>query len=546
MFLFSGDDDGELRLWAVDSDVGTVVGNHDSGKIECIAISSNGIYASGDSDGDIVLWKSGFVKKPLERIHTGAVKSLAFHPNGDLLVSGGDDGTIHLWDVQGEQYMDRFQIEESDKIEGITFNRAGDAIAIAVDQGSGKVYQFALTSITGFANRGNFSLDIPRRLISDVAYGEDATYFVLNLQRPTLIKDSNDTADPIYEDCVITLDLPGVQQAPVRDTNSTDDRLNNPLYFMYSLQTPHQRIEATRNPEGETVGEIIASSFEAGIGEIIDFAIDSLQESALELLPGGKLYQLTARAIGYGVNEGSKYLVGVGLTALAENSSDEEKDLAEILAETADPFFLIQTIKDQQETDPPDELYSVLFLIEEEINEVGITIEQAYRLRNEGPLYMVRYIHTWDLKRNNWSATAPSAQPMSLEHYPPFQMLPPEEQASLLRHFGGAVNRNARHLWIPQETSLLPNYPNPFNPETWIPYQLAKPAAVTVTIYDIQGRVVRDLNLGHQRPGIYHRRGRAAHWDGRNASGEPVASGVYFYTLKAGDFAATKKMLIRK
>ena len=98
----------------------------------------------------------------------------------------------------------------------------------------------------------------------------------------------------------------------------------------------------------------------------------------------------------------------------------------------------------------------------------------------------------------------------------------------------------------PKETALLPNYPNPFNPETWIPYQLAEAAAVTLTISDIQGRVVRILALGHQRAGIYEDRVRAAYWDGRNALGEPVASGVYFYTLKAGEFTVTRKMLIRK
>ena len=109
----------------------------------------------------------------------------------------------------------------------------------------------------------------------------------------------------------------------------------------------------------------------------------------------------------------------------------------------------------------------------------------------------------------------------------------------------GEAPRTAAAL-TPQETVLLHNYPNPFNPETWIPYQLSKPADVTLTIYDIQGRVVRNLDLGYQRAGMYHGRSRAAHWDGRNAQGEPVASGVYFYTLKAGDFAATRKMLIRK
>ncbi|RKU14517.1 hypothetical protein C6503_15100 [Candidatus Poribacteria bacterium] len=99
---------------------------------------------------------------------------------------------------------------------------------------------------------------------------------------------------------------------------------------------------------------------------------------------------------------------------------------------------------------------------------------------------------------------------------------------------------------IPKETSLLPNYPNPFNPETWIPYQLSKAAGVALTISDIHGRVVRDIDLGHQRAGIYQTKSRAAYWNGRNAQGEPVASGVYFYTLKAGDFIATRKMLIRK
>ena len=103
-----------------------------------------------------------------------------------------------------------------------------------------------------------------------------------------------------------------------------------------------------------------------------------------------------------------------------------------------------------------------------------------------------------------------------------------------------------QHVSIPDTTTLLPNYPNPFNPETWIPYQLAEDSKVTVQIYDAKGVLVRILPLGSQRAGLYYSRNRAAHWDGKNAQDEPVASGVYFYTLKAGDFAATRKMLIRK
>ena len=107
----------------------------------------------------------------------------------------------------------------------------------------------------------------------------------------------------------------------------------------------------------------------------------------------------------------------------------------------------------------------------------------------------------------------------------------------------------------PTETQLHANYPNPFNPETWIPYQLSKPAEVVLHIYAVNGRLIRTLTLGHQPVGIYHSKSRAAYWDGKNEVGEQVASGIYFYTLSteptrdsvtAGDFSATRKMLIRK
>ena len=99
---------------------------------------------------------------------------------------------------------------------------------------------------------------------------------------------------------------------------------------------------------------------------------------------------------------------------------------------------------------------------------------------------------------------------------------------------------------MPDATILLPNYPNPFNPETWIPYQLSKPGDVSITIYDVRGVAVRRLEIGNRSAGYYLRRSRAAHWDGRNVFGEKVAGGVYFYVFTAGDYSATRKMLILK
>ncbi len=98
----------------------------------------------------------------------------------------------------------------------------------------------------------------------------------------------------------------------------------------------------------------------------------------------------------------------------------------------------------------------------------------------------------------------------------------------------------------PEQTQLLANYPNPFNPETWIPYELATDTNVTLTIYNAQGVVVRSLILGHQSAGYYVGRDRAAYWDGRNAFGEQVASGIYFYQLETDAMSLMRKMVILK
>ena len=111
---------------------------------------------------------------------------------------------------------------------------------------------------------------------------------------------------------------------------------------------------------------------------------------------------------------------------------------------------------------------------------------------------------------------------------------------------GIVVLQSLLAVLTPKETVLLPNYPNPFNPETWIPYQLAAATDVTVRVYAASGGLVRTLALGYQSAGTYQSRSQAAYWDGKNELGEPVASGIYFYTLSAGKFTATRRMVIRK
>ena len=99
---------------------------------------------------------------------------------------------------------------------------------------------------------------------------------------------------------------------------------------------------------------------------------------------------------------------------------------------------------------------------------------------------------------------------------------------------------------LPTQPQLLANYPNPFNPETWIPFQLAQDSTVTATIYDLTGEKIKVIELGHIPAGNYVESNRAIYWDGKTESGELVSSGTYFYQIEAGDYRAIRKMVILK
>ena len=96
----------------------------------------------------------------------------------------------------------------------------------------------------------------------------------------------------------------------------------------------------------------------------------------------------------------------------------------------------------------------------------------------------------------------------------------------------------------PAKSALLQNYPNPFNPETWIPFQLALDSSVIVRIYNLKGQPIRTLELGQKEAGTYLTKDKAVYWDGRDNVGEKVASGMYFYMLKAGEFTSIRRMVI--
>ena len=392
-------------------------------------------------------------------------------------------------------------------------------------------YGACVDSIPGESNTDNncsevvrvtvsgISLTLPDNLITEVAFGPNSTYFIFNPQVPTIT--GIDTNLTIHDECVITVDIPGVRDEPVGWLDQLPKYLD---YLMFPID----------NLNWEESGGIEAGEALGHVGDLAETVVEGVDrfETAKKVLP--KLVQ--------------------GL-AIASEVLAIISDVNEYRKATADP---------KMEIKEGENYYSFLFMIPERLSHVNIKMERYYQHKSEeGGLnvlpwldpttHIVKYEGRWNLEEAFQQETpglaAPRARPMSLADYPPFQWLSPEVQEYLLQHLGKFDSTMAVNLeaWqIPQETSLLSNYPNPFNPETWIPYQLSEPADVKLTIYDINGRVVRNIDLGHQRAGTYHGRSRAAYWDGRNAAGEPIASGLYFYTLTAGDFIATRKMLIRK
>ncbi len=395
-------------------------------------------------------------------------------------------------------------------------------------------------------------LEVPEELlISNVAFGpKNATYFVLNAMYPKITGVEPDEVH--YGDCTITLDFEDVPdntlseaQLPLllkhlsqveagetilerakgfaEEVGVLDGFSKEPQYFIFPLQrqtAKDRTIEILKEARDET----IVSSTSALVGMI------PLEE--LEVLKDLKdLKDLIDLA-------GIRYNTVVAINSILISMMDPVVRLTSVEASRQIRFPGIRTTAGR-----PNDIESYVLIRRKRVEQIKVKIEQAYMLEDgKEERHTVTYEGTYNLAANEFAA--PSRQLTTLSDYPPFQLLPAEVQTFLLHYFShpiGAVSGS-----IPERTVLLPNYPNPFNPETWLPYALAQPADVSISIYSADGRLVRRLDLGYQSAGMYVSRGRAVYWDGTNDVGESVASGVYFYTLTAGDFSATRKLLIRK
>ena len=485
--IASGSHDHTVKLWYVESRKlrATLKGHTDF--VSTVAFSPHGrTLASGSWDNTIRLWDVA-TGKSIATLngHTDRVLAVAFSPNGRTLASGGDDQTIRLWDVATGR--------EKDMLVGHT------------------------NSITSLA----FSPD--RRTLAS-AGGWDNTVRLWDLSpAPTLAPTVRITPSPVVspvvgENLVIKVDISGVQnvaghQAKVLFDPTTlryiesanGSYLPTGALFVPPVVSANQVTLAATSLSGDSDG--------AGTLATLTFEVVAVKPSQITLSDVMIMKQdLTSIPI---------IVIGGDVVV----SSDEVLDV------NGDGVVDIQD----------------LTVIATHFGRIG---ENQADVNGDGVVDIKDLLLV--AGGLNAVAAAPSAYPLSISTLTAEDIqiwLSQTQQLNLSGtdyQKGIAVLQQLLTAFTPKETALLPNYPNPFNPETWIPYQLAKPTDVSISIYAVDGKLIRMLVLGHQPVGIYESRSRAAYWDGRNAQGEPVASGVYFYTLTASDFSATRKMLITK
>ncbi len=599
--LASGSWDDTIRLWdAVTGEPKQTLTGH-KGLVGSVSFSPDGrTLASGSVDRTIRLWDAvtGAHKQTLTG-HTSYI--VVFSPDGRTLASGSWDDTIHLWDAVTGAHK-QILTGHTGRVNSVAFSPDGRTLASGSADGTVLLWELIPTAIT-ITNTTVSILPSPvpspaigeRLTLSlSIADGENVVGYQANVRfDPTALRYVESAngdylatgaffVPPVVDGNRVTLGATSLAEVSNGDgTLATltfevidvkESTLTLPEVILTSsdgelLPPPFIRIgwiEPTTVPSSAIVSITPSTVLSPSIGEQFVFNVD---------ITGGQNvaeHQLTwafdSTALGYiSSNQGAYLASGVGngdgrlmtgtfeVFAVKASTVSVSGYLIALNGLRSIPTFesaaLIVPLLGDVNRDGAVNILDLVLVgssFTQGVSEGGNPAD----VNEDGVVNIVDLVKVAGAIGS--SEAAPSAHPETVTMLTTTDVQGWIAQARGLNLTDATSQRGIIFLeqlqaaLTPKETTLLPNYPNPFNPETWIPYHLAHNADVALTIYDTKGAMVRQLDLGHQPAGYYTDRTKAAYWDGCNSLGEPVGSGLYFYQLAAGDFSAMRKMVILK
>ena len=492
-----------VSLWDVASR--TEINRHweHIGAVKSVSFSPDGrtLASAGSIDGTVRLWDvDTWTEIAILRGHTGWVNSVSFGPDGKTIVSGSNDNTVRLWDVGTQSEISRLEGHTA-PVNSVSFNPDGKTIVSGSDDGTVRLWD--VRTLTGMgtlkghtAPVNNVSFSPGGKTIASGSY--DGTVLLWNI---TYVDHSNTQIE------ATSLLLGGSLTAKIDPGNDVD-------YFSIPIEEfgkltlwitttgPLHTIGTLQDSEGT----IIATNTEISVDEELNFRTEQY------MYPG--TYYIKVQSDGQNTGD---YTLYAAFASAKDVNGDGVISVIDLVL-VAENFGITNATPSQGDVNGDGEVN----------REDIIAVLNALDKATAAPaVSTAESLQRWidHVMQFNWTDS----------RY--------QEGITVLQNLLTTLRETET---VPKTTALMANYPNPFNPETWIPYQLANPVDVTLKIYTVDGKLVRQLILGYQDAGMYHSRSRAAYWDGRNGNSEPVASGLYFYTLTAGDFTDTRKMLIMK
>ena len=540
--LASGSLDKTVRIWNVVSEqpIAILIGHTDN--VLSVAFSPDGsILASGSHDRTVRLWDVTLGQPKTIIEHQEIVNSVAFSPDGSILASGlgWPRSEVHLWDVELEQGKTVLR-GHSESIRSVAFSPDGSTLASTSDDRTVRLWDMAsrqpVAVLIGHTDR-----------VTSVTFSPDGSTLASGGDREDRTVILWDLTAPATTPAVLSISSVSTQQLAI------GEQLTVSLNIVGGENVAGYQATVVFDPTA-----LIYFSSAKG---------DYLSDGAFFTAPDvGKNYVTLESASLAGSSDGNGTLATITFQVVDAKASRLFLSQATLVDPEGERLFpCIENGTMGDDTMEGNAVIEPIYLAEDVNNDGVVNIqdmvlvssnfgkrgENKADVNGDGVVDIVDLVKVAAALGN--AAAAPSFHPQTLAMFTTTDVQSWLTQAQQhLNLTDVASQRGIRFLeqllavLTPKQTILLPNYPNPFNPETWIPYQLANPSDVQIVIYDTRGVTIRHLALGHQSAGYYTTPNRAAYWDGRNNLGEHAATGVYFYQLQADDMSILRKMAILK